>query len=158
MRRIQYQYKAGYSNCEWLKPLKGNKFKSWTIDGADYNGGECKELVAKDFYHLPRVKDNTAWNTGADIAEMEISVKSAKASLCESLAGLPMDVQIARYCSECACKAVMWVEFDGDLLEMWIMPLDVFAKFTKRFAHVSTDGKIHFPTTSALMRQWFKAN
>lgn len=154
MARIQYLKASGYH--VYAEPVK-MKFFSYIINGRPVNRGDACELLVKIFYGIEPVKDITMWRNGSDLNDMRISVKSDKASLCDDLRG-DVDTQINEYCAHCHCNTVIWATFDGDVLEMWKMDLTTFKRFTKRFGRVSTDGKLHYPTTSALMRSWFKAN
>lgn len=154
MNRIEYVKATGYH--AYAEPIK-LKFFSYVVNGRPVNKGDTCELLVKIYFGVDPVKDITMWRNGSDLNDLRISVKSPKASLCDDLRG-DVDSQINAYCAGCHCTSVIWADFDGDTLEMWRMDMDTFKRFTKRFGRVSTDGKLHYPTTSAMMRAWFKAN
>lgn len=131
----------------------------YTLDGETwYNRGELLEVLCKAAFGLKAVKDaNGAYNVTCDIPELSASVKSAKSSLTSRKLGETVADCVESYMADVVATRFLWVELDGDYLEVFEMTAAVFKKFANRFGKMDK-GTVRFPTTSQLMRHWFSLN
>lgn len=134
---------------------KGAKY---TLNGSSYmNNGEFAETVYKYALGLKAEKDaNTAFDAGSDIPELNQSVKSSKATLCNEILGRDMQSSMATYFERCASTSWAWVVVVDDTITAYIMDENEFKEFMMSWANYNTESRIRFKVTSGKMIAWLE--
>ena len=113
------------------------KNAKYTIDGVHYmNHGDFCEILAKDALGYEAKKDaNTAFNMGADIPELNASVKSIRCGLTDMKLGNDPKIWWNRFWAMAdPTQIAIWVcEHDGEV-DLWFMSHEEFKEFCKEFA------------------------
>lgn len=128
------------------------------------NSGEFIEYCVKAAYGFKPCKDsNTAYNNGADIAELGISVKSSKATLTSIELGKTKTEIINRYFETAIANAWAYGTIQDDALIIYIMDKAEFAMFLDNFSTVqkssSKNGQkniVRLKATSLKMLEWLE--
>lgn len=150
--------KEVYAN---LKPYafdptrKGAKY---TFDNVHWmNSGEFIEAQYKHVLGLKAEKDaNTAFDAGSDIEELNRSVKSSKATLCNEILGRDLQTSLDCYFERVASTSWAWGILLDNTLTVYVMNPDEFREFTELWASYNTEKKIRYKATSGKMISWLE--
>lgn len=122
---LNYQFDATRNNAKY------------SLDGEKYmNHGDFCEVLAKHCLGYAPVKDkNTRFDMGADIAELNASVKSIRCGLTDMKLGDDPEIWWNRFWTMCDhTQIVIWVcEHDGEA-DLWFMNHAEFKEFCEQFA------------------------
>ena len=144
-------------NYEYHADRKGAKY---TLDGVHFmNGGDFSELSDKFARGIDDIsKDaNTPFDKGSDIEELEISVKSSKATLTSTALGESYDEIKTNYFQRVHSKSWDWVVIIEDEITIYNMNKAEFAEFMDTWATYCKDRKvIRFKATSTKMIKWLE--
>lgn len=129
---------------------KGAKY---TLDGTHYmNGGEFKEIVAKDVTGYAGGKDaNTRYDMGSDIPELNASVKSSKATLVNMKLGDDFDSSINTYFANVHSNLFIWVSVNEEIATLYMMNAEEFKAFLYKFSGLNERGFVRFKAESGKM-------
>ena len=153
--------KRTYTNTLSFRFDADRKNAKYTLDGERYmNHGEFCEILAKHCLGYEAKKDaNTAFNAGADIPELNASVKSINCGLTDMKLGSDAEIWWNRYWAMCdASQIVIWVcEHDGEV-DLWFMSHEEFKEFCKEFAKWDSHcEKYRIKTCSNKTNAWLEA-
>lgn len=134
-----------------------HKSAHYTLDGIRYiNNGEFAECIDKHIRGYAPIKDsNTAFDIDSDIHELNLSVKSARASLTDrKLADNKTDF-IKSYFDKVHSKLFDWVVIIDDMVTIYTMTKAEFETFTNEFVQWDNySKKARFGITSSKMLAW----
>ena len=130
-----------------------HKGAPYTIDGTHHmNGGEFKEVVAKDVTGYMGAKDaNTRYDMGSDIPEMNASVKSSKATLVNMVLGATFEESVDTYFANVHSDLFIWVSVNETIATLYMMNADEFRTFIYKFSGLNERGYIRFKAESGKM-------
>jgi hypothetical protein len=135
---------------------KGAKY---SLDNGEHwlNGGEFAEAALKSAMGFSPCKDaNTAFDAGSDIPELNMSVKSSKATLTSEVLGKDMDTSLTTYFERTASTSWAWVIVTDETVTAYIMNAEEFERFTREWATYNTEHRIRYKVTSGKMVKWFE--
>ena len=140
-----------------------HKGAPYTIDGTHYmNGGEFKEVVAKDVTGYMGAKDaNTRYDMGSDIPEMNASVKSSKATLVNMVLGATFEESVDTYFANVHSTLFIYMVDIGEQITEYHMNAEEFREFVENWAGLAVDSgthltKVRFKKTSGKMIKWLE--
>ena len=152
-----------------MKKIISTNLKAYTFDnerrGAKYsfdgehfnNNGEFSEAQLKHVLGFEAVKDaNTAFDEGSDIEELQMSVKSSKASLTSEILGKDLETSLNTYFERTASNQWSWVIIMDGTLTAYVMDANEFREFTQIWANYSERKVIRYKATSGKMIKWFE--
>lgn len=146
--RLQYIFDAARKGAKYSV----NNGKSWM------NGGEFMEIIAKVIYGIDLLeKDaNTPFDKGSDIPELEMSVKSSKATLCCPI-GKNWNETITNYFQRVHSTNWGYVVMIDDTATVYEMNAKEFREFLETWANWDDSRKvIRMKATSGKMIKWFE--
>ena len=135
---------------------KGAKY---TLDNEHYmNSGEFAEVALKNAFGYEAVKDaNTAFDEGSDIEQLQMSVKSSKATLTSVILGKDLKSSLDTYFARTASNQWAWVILIENTLTVYIMNESEFKEFTLNWAYYQTDRMtVRYKSTSGKMIKWLE--
>ena len=146
--RLQYIFDATRKGAKYSV----NNGKNWM------NGGEFMEIIAKAIYGIDLLeKDaNTPFDKGSDIEELEMSVKSSKATLCCPI-GKTWDETITNYFQRVHSTTWGYVVMIDDTATVYEMNAKEFKSFLETWANWDDSRKVvRMKATSGKMVKWFE--
>ena len=140
------QYVPEHSGAHYT--MNGEKF---------FNNGDRHEISLKHAMGFKAEKDgNTAFDVGSDIEELEMSVKSSKATLTNEILGYDMDTSLETYFARTASTCWAWAVIMDETITAYIMNAEEFKEFTKEWASFNKEGRIRYKSTSGIMIKWLE--
>lgn len=135
-----------YTTTIPVTPVTGKRGNMYVINGREVNGGGCCEVLLKDVFGLPAVKDNTSWRESCDIPELGLSVKSHLCTLADDLVGDDIEPLMDAYLAGCHCTYTAWVEWQYSTsgvqtLKVWFIPNAKLKEFFLKFGRID-GGKV----------------
>lgn len=152
---MTHEAKAINFNYEFRAEHKGAPY---TLDGIHYmNGGEFAEVAFKAVNGFEAVKDaNGRFDLVDDVAELNASVKSGKATLTSVKLGSDFDTTLANYFKAVHSTKWIWVAIIDGVVNWWMMNRAEFAEFVRVFGTWTADRQvIRFKAMSSKMVKWF---
>lgn len=153
--------KKTYTNTLSFRFDATRKNAKYTLNGGHWmNHGEFCEILAKHCLGYKAVKDaNTAFNAGADIPELNASVKSINCGLTDMKLGNDPQIWWNRYWAMCdETQIVIWVCEHDEEVDLWFMSHEEFKKFCENFAKWdSYSEKYRIKTCSNKTNAWLEA-
>lgn len=136
---------------------KGAKY---TFDNGEHwkNGGEATEICLKSGFGFEPTKDgNTPFDVGSDIEQLQMSVKSSKATLTSIILGYDFDSILKCYFERTASRCWAWGILIDDTVTAYIMNAQEFERFTREWASYDDNRKvIKYKSTSGKMIKWLE--
>ena len=129
--------KKTYTNTLGFQFDPTRKNAKYTIDGVKWmNHGEFCEVLAKHCLGYEAKKDgNTAFNAGADIPELNASVKSIRCGLTDMKLGNDPEIWWERFWKMAdETQIVIWVCEHDEEVDLWFMSHEEFKEFCEKFA------------------------
>ena len=126
------------------------------------NGGELVEVLAKSAQGFKPAKDaNTSFRNGADIPEINASVKSKRFSLTDEYLGDDLPTCVDAYMSAVYATTFQYGILSDDMrtLTLYTMDAPTFKRFLLKFASFEKySRKVRGKINSAALIRWLEAN
>jgi hypothetical protein len=136
---------------------KGAKYS--TDGGKTFmNAGEFLEILTKHCKGYNAQKDaNTAYDKGSDLAELNASIKSSKATLTTKNLGGSFDEILRNYFQSVPSTLWIWAVLVDETLITYEMNRTEFEQFTRQWAGYSENRSVvRYKITSNIMIQWLE--
>lgn len=154
--------KKTYTNTLPFQFDPTRKNAKYTIDGEKWmNHGEFCEVLAKHCLGYEAKKDaNTRFDKGADIPELNASVKSYNGGLTDMKLSDDPEIWLNRFWAMSdETQIVIWVFEHGEEVDLWFMNHEEFKEFVKIAAKWDNhDKKYRFKTCANKTNAWLEAH
>lgn len=148
---------------EIIKEIIGKRV-NFRVPAFDFsgNGGELVEVLAKYAQGFAPVKDgNTSFRKGADIPEINASVKSKRFSLTEEHLGDDLPTCVNAYMAAVHATVFQYGILSDDMhtLTLYTMDAPTFKRFLLKFASFEKySKKVRGKTNSTALIRWLEMN